>query len=102
MKSTRTSWTEWKRTWKNNKRFYGWGRDDREREKRFREWLKELGERTSRLSSRFSSFIITPNYAEKKRAAAKAEKDFFNLLKEKAKIEPDLTWKDVGSFGTGL
>lgn len=44
VKSTRTSWTEWRRTWKNNRRFYGWGRDDREREKRFREWLKELGE----------------------------------------------------------
>ena len=43
--STRTSWTEWRRAWKKDRRFYGWGRDDREREKRFREWLKELGER---------------------------------------------------------
>jgi transcription elongation regulator 1 len=44
VKSTRTSWTEWRRTWKKDRRFYGWGRDDREREKRFREYLKELGE----------------------------------------------------------
>ena len=45
VKSTRTSWTEWRRQWKKDRRFYGWGRDDREREKRFRDYLKELGER---------------------------------------------------------
>lgn len=44
VKSTRTSWTDWRRAWKKDRRFYGWGRDDREREKRFREYLKELGE----------------------------------------------------------
>lgn len=43
--STRTSWTEWRRTWKKDRRFWGWGRDDREREKRFRDYLKQLGER---------------------------------------------------------
>lgn len=46
VKSTRTSWTDFRRTWKKDRRFYGWGRDDREREKRFRDYLKELGERT--------------------------------------------------------
>ncbi|KLO09674.1 hypothetical protein SCHPADRAFT_879154 [Schizopora paradoxa] len=76
VKSTRTSWTEWRRTWKSNRRFYGWGRDDRERERRFREWLKELGE-------------------EKRKAAEKAERDFFTLLKEKAHIKPGSIWKDV-------
>jgi hypothetical protein len=45
VKSTRASWTDFRRTWKKDRRFYGWGRDDREREKRFREFLKELGER---------------------------------------------------------
>lgn len=45
VKSTRTSWTDFRRTWKKDRRFWGWGRDDREREKRFREWLKQLGER---------------------------------------------------------
>lgn len=43
--STRTSWTNFRKTWKMDRRFYGWGRDDREREKRFRSYLKELGER---------------------------------------------------------
>lgn len=42
VKSTRTSWTDWRRQWKKDRRFYGWGKDDREREKRFREYLKEL------------------------------------------------------------
>ena len=44
VKSTRTSWTEWRRQWKKDRRFYGWGKDDRERERRFREYLKQLGE----------------------------------------------------------
>src|SRR5260221_10997459 len=36
VKSTRTNWTDFRKTWKKERRFYGWGRDDREREKRFR------------------------------------------------------------------
>ncbi|CAK5262727.1 unnamed protein product [Mycena citricolor] len=44
VKSTRTNWSEFRRTWKKDRRFYGWGRDDREREKKFKEWIKELGE----------------------------------------------------------
>jgi len=44
VKSTRTSWTDFRRQFKKDRRFYGWGRDDREREKRFREFLKDLGE----------------------------------------------------------
>lgn len=51
VKSTRTRWTEWRRQWKKERRFYGWGRDDREREKRFRDHLKELGEREAPLMS---------------------------------------------------
>ncbi|KIP08319.1 hypothetical protein PHLGIDRAFT_18947 [Phlebiopsis gigantea 11061_1 CR5-6] len=76
VKSTRTSWTEWRRQWKKDRRFYGWGKDDREREKRFREYLKELG--------------------EKKRAAAqKAEAEFFALLKESGIATSGAVWKDV-------
>ncbi|CAL1700963.1 unnamed protein product [Somion occarium] len=76
VKSTRTSWTDWRRQWKKDRRFYGWGKDDREREKRFREYLKELG--------------------EKKRAAAqKAEADFFALLKESGIAKPGAVWKEV-------
>jgi len=43
--STRASWTDFRRAWKKDRRFYGWGRDDKEREKRFKGFLKELGER---------------------------------------------------------
>ncbi|KAF7793686.1 hypothetical protein EIP86_004801 [Pleurotus ostreatoroseus] len=76
VKSTRTSWTEWRRQWRKDRRFYGWGKDDREREKRFREYLKELG--------------------EKKRAAAqKAEADFFALIKESGIGKPGAVWKEV-------
>lgn len=47
VQSTRSTWTEFRRTWKKDRRFYGWGMDDREREKRFREYIKELGESQS-------------------------------------------------------
>lgn len=49
VKSTRSSWNEFRRQWKKDRRFYGWGRDEREREKRFRDYLKELGESASRI-----------------------------------------------------
>ncbi|KAI0774144.1 hypothetical protein C8Q74DRAFT_813049 [Fomes fomentarius] len=76
VKSTRTSWTEWRRQWKKDRRFYGWGRDDREREKRFRDYLKELGE-------------------QKRAAAKKAEADFFALLKEGGLAKPGAVWKEI-------
>ncbi|KAF7313287.1 hypothetical protein HMN09_00484100 [Mycena chlorophos] len=76
VKSTRTSWSDFRRTWKKDRRFYGWGRDDREREKKFKEWIRELG--------------------EKKRAAAqKAEADFFALLREHNVGQDGQAWKDV-------
>ncbi|EEB97611.1 hypothetical protein MPER_03037, partial [Moniliophthora perniciosa FA553] len=78
VKSTRTSWTDFRRMWRKDRRFYGWGRDDREREKQFREFIKDLG--------------------RKKRAAAeKAEADFFALLKEKAVITEEAVKKDLVS-----
>ncbi|KAI0702847.1 hypothetical protein BC835DRAFT_1426595 [Cytidiella melzeri] len=76
VKSTRASWTEFRRQWKKDRRFYGWGKDDREREKRFRDHLKELGEK-------------------KRIAAQKAEVDFFALLKESGIAKPGAVWKDV-------
>ncbi|KAG6899518.1 hypothetical protein C0993_009574 [Termitomyces sp. T159_Od127] len=76
VQSTRTSWTDFRRTWKKDRAFYGWGRDDREREKRFRDYLKELGEK-------------------KRSMAQKAESDFFSLLREKGNIKDGSTWKDV-------
>ncbi|KAI0750668.1 hypothetical protein C8Q80DRAFT_1100024 [Daedaleopsis nitida] len=76
VKSTRTSWTEWRRQWKKDRRFYGWGRDDREREKRFRDYLKELGE-------------------QKRAAAKKAEAAFFALLKESGLANPGAIWVEI-------
>ncbi|KZV75141.1 hypothetical protein PENSPDRAFT_647422 [Peniophora sp. CONT] len=74
--STRTSWTDFRRKWKKDRRFYGWGRDEREREKRFREYIKELGEK-------------------KRLAAQKAEADFFALLRERDIAEIGAQWRDV-------
>lgn len=50
VKSTRTVWIDFRRTWRKDRRFYGWGRDEREREKRFKDYLKELGESRSFLA----------------------------------------------------
>ncbi|KAF7776168.1 hypothetical protein Agabi119p4_4561 [Agaricus bisporus var. burnettii] len=80
VKSTRTSWSDFRKTWKKDRRFYGWGRDDREREKRFREFLKDLGEK-------------------KRTAAQKAEAGFFLLLTEhKADIHEGTVWKEVKNY----
>jgi transcription elongation regulator 1 len=76
VKSTRISWTDFRRQWKKDRRFYGWGRDDREREKRFRGFLKELGER-------------------KRALAQKAEADFFALLRESGIAKDGAVWKEV-------
>ncbi|KAI0254742.1 Hsp90 protein-domain-containing protein [Lactifluus subvellereus] len=76
VKSTRTSWTDFRRQWKKDRRFYGWGRDDREREKRFREFLRELGEK-------------------KRTLAEKAEADFFTLLRGSGVAQEGAVWKEV-------
>ena len=98
VKSTRTSWTEWRRQWKKDRRFYGWGRDDREREKRFRDYLKELGERESLLSDHLSGIVDVVTLPEKRAAAKKAEADFFALLKESGLAKPGAVWKDVSAL----
>ncbi|KAJ6613474.1 peptide-binding protein [Mycena sp. CBHHK59/15] len=76
VKSTRTTWSDFRRAWKKDRRFYGWGRDDREREKKFREWIRELGEK-------------------KRVAAQQAETNFFILLRGRVVGGEDLVWKDV-------
>ncbi|WAR59054.1 hypothetical protein PtB15_10B396 [Puccinia triticina] len=63
--STRTLWEDFKSKHKKDSRFRNFGRDDREREKAFKSWLKELGE-------------------QKRQQLAKAEADFRGLLAEKA------------------
>ncbi|KAI6119360.1 Hsp90 protein-domain-containing protein [Pisolithus croceorrhizus] len=74
VKSTRCSWTDFRRTWKKDRRFYGWGRDDREREKRFKEFLKNLGN---------------------VRILASHRADFFSLLRESGLAQPGSLWKDI-------
>ncbi|KAL1413535.1 hypothetical protein Q8F55_001309 [Vanrija albida] len=74
--STRTRFDDFKRQWKKDRRFYSFGRDDRDREKAFKVHLRELGER--------------------KRADAKiAEADFYELLKETDSIGPESEWAAV-------
>ena len=96
VKSTRTSWTDFRRAWKKDRKFYGWGRDDREREKRFREYLKELSD--SKYHSSYNNAALRRLSKEKRAAAEKAEADFISLLNERIKPEDDLAWKDVGTF----
>ncbi|CAE6499679.1 unnamed protein product [Rhizoctonia solani] len=76
VKSTRTQWDEFRRKWKKDRRFYGYGRDDKEREKKFRAWLVELGE-------------------VKRKEAKKAEDGFIELLKSVDGLTKDSEWKDV-------
>lgn len=44
VKSTRARFDDFRKTWKKDRRFFAFGRDDREREKAFKAWLRELGE----------------------------------------------------------
>lgn len=81
--STRTHWEEFRTKYKKDPRFRNFGRDDREREKTFKSWLKELGER-------------------KRAEVLKAEEDFKRFLSEKrCELEaahPKLSeteWKEV-------
>jgi heat shock protein beta len=97
VKSTRTSWSDFRRTWKKDRRFYGWGRDDREREKRFKEYLKELGESRNFVVFHERCIQLTLNL-EKRMAAEKAEADFFTLLRESGVVRSDSSWKDVSIF----
>ncbi|CAO1633254.1 unnamed protein product [Jaminaea pallidilutea] len=70
VKSTRTRFDDFRRDFKKDRRFFGFGRDDREREKVFKTYLRELGE-------------------EKRRAAEKAESAFLQLLEDKAGTEKE-------------
>ncbi|KAG8792255.1 hypothetical protein FRC12_006638 [Ceratobasidium sp. 428] len=76
VKSTRTSWDDFRRKWRKDRRFYGFGRDDKEREKKFRSWLVELGE-------------------VKRREAKKAEDGFVELLKSVNDVTNGSEWKDI-------
>lgn len=61
VKSTRTRFEDFRRDFKKDRRFYAFGRDDREREKTFRSYLRDLGE-------------------VKRKAAELADQEFLQLL----------------------
>jgi hypothetical protein len=98
VKSTRTSWTDFRRQWKKDRRFYGWGRDDREREKRFREFLKELGESTCFVHRCTTLHDLNSPILEKRVLAQKAEADFFTLLRETGIAQEGAIWKEARNF----
>jgi hypothetical protein len=87
------SWTDFRRQWKKDRRFYGWGRDDREREKRFREFLKELGE--SAICERATFLWANTCFSGKRAEAQKAEADFFTLLRESGVASKGEPWSAV-------
>ncbi|CAH7687605.1 hypothetical protein PPACK8108_LOCUS22415 [Phakopsora pachyrhizi] len=75
--STRTLWDEFKSKHKKDPRFRNFGRDDREREKVFKSWLKELGEL-------------------KRKELTKAEESFKAFLRESSEsIKALKDWKEV-------
>ena len=57
--STRTRWDDFRKKWKRERRFYSFGRDDKDREKAFKTHLKELGERQSSLQPSWSRAVLT-------------------------------------------
>lgn len=75
--STRAHWEDFRQKFKKDARFRDFGRDDREREKAFRAWLRELGE-------------------IKRADALKAEEKFVTMLKEKD-LPDGSKWSDVKS-----
>jgi hypothetical protein len=96
VKSTRTQWDEFRRKWKKDRRFYAYGRDDKEREKKFRAWLVELGESKSLYIVPHNARLIA--YIVKRREAKKAEDDFAELLKTVDGVTKDSEWKDVRTY----
>jgi len=61
VKSTRTIWDDFRRSWKKDRRFFDFGKDDRQREKVFREHLRELGEREWEAWRALASRVVTPS-----------------------------------------
>ncbi|PWN22342.1 hypothetical protein BCV69DRAFT_281345 [Microstroma glucosiphilum] len=73
VKSTRARFDDFRKEFKKDRRFYGFGRDDREREKQFKAHLKELGE-------------------VKRKAAETAERNFLSVLGQVAGDVKETRW----------
>ncbi|ODO08781.1 transcription elongation regulator 1 [Cryptococcus wingfieldii CBS 7118] len=74
--STRARWDDFRKNWKKERKFYAFGRDDHQREKVFKQWLRDLGEK-------------------KRLAAQRAEEEFTTLLKESKGITISSSWSSV-------
>lgn len=85
--STRTRWEDFRKAWKKDRRFFGFGRDEKEREKAFRAWLRELGEREWSISAWHEKQPKLTHarirISGKRQAALAAESAFLSLLSEK-------------------
>jgi FF domain len=46
--STRTTWHEFRRKWKKDRRFFGWA-TEKARERAFRDWVRDLADGETRL-----------------------------------------------------
>lgn len=74
--STRTHFSDFKRSHQKDQRYRDFGKTEGDREKEFKRYLRELGER-------------------KREAAEKAEKEFAEMLKEDEEIRAGDKWADV-------
>lgn len=92
--STRSTWHEFRRKWKKDRRFFAWA-GDRERERAFRDWVRDLAD--GKHMAYLSGLDLTPNlvFVVKKKQAEKAEREFFQLLREHKQIKPGDVWKEV-------
>jgi len=100
VKSTRMRFEDFKKSWKKDRRYFGWGRDDREREKTFKTYQKELGERECRVlvlvsSLRARADSLRFSSTGKRADAKRAESDFYELLGETDGITSESIWKEV-------
>ncbi|BGO91097.1 hypothetical protein NBRC10512_005811 [Rhodotorula toruloides] len=74
--STRTHFSDFKRSHQKDQRYRDFGKTEGDREKEFKRYLRELGER-------------------KREAAEKAEREFREMLSEDRQIKPGDKWADV-------
>ncbi|UZJ54346.1 hypothetical protein CBS101457_003666 [Exobasidium rhododendri] len=104
VKSTRTKWEEFRKAWKKDRRFFAFGRDDREREKVFRKWLKELGEvKRKDAALREAAFVqlLEEQVGREHRLTPTASNEEVNVAWKKVKttlhLEKDARYEPVGS-----
>jgi len=74
--STRTHFSDFKRAHQKDARYREFGKTEGDREKEFKRYLRDLGER-------------------KREAAEKAEREFGEMLREDGEIRPGDKWADV-------